>query len=147
MSCSRPNGWPRPEPSPPESRTRSTTRWLRFPRWCNRCCGGEGDAARRTTLHTILSQITRISVTLKDLVNFARPSPAERRPMNLNDMVTETLRLLAYNKRFAGIALEPRLAPDLNPVFADNNEIQQVLLNLLLNAADATQPATGGSGS
>jgi len=105
--------------------------------------GGEGDAARRTTLHTILSQITRISVTLKDLVDFARPSTVERRPVNLNDLVTETLRLLAYNKRFSGVALEPRLAPDLNLVFADNNEIQQVLLNLLLNAADATQASNG----
>jgi signal transduction histidine kinase len=103
----------------------------------------ESDPARRTTVHTILSQITRISATLKDLVDFARPSAAERRPLNLNTLVTETLRLLSYNKRFSGIGLEPRLAPDLNQVFADNNEIQQVLLNLLLNAADATQGSDG----
>ena len=73
----------------------------------------------------------------------AATSTAERRPVNLNDLVTETLRLLSYNKRFSGVALEPRLAPDLNLVFADNNEIQQVLLNLLLNAADATQGSDG----
>jgi signal transduction histidine kinase len=108
--------------------------------------GGEGDAARRTTLHTILSQITRISVTLKDLVDFARPSTAERKPMNLNELVTETLRLLTYNKSFSGVALEPRLAPDLRLVFANNNEIQQVLLNLLLNAADHAGRRLGGSG-
>ena len=105
--------------------------------------GGENDTARRTTLHTILSQITRISATLKDLVDFARPTAAERKPINLNDLVSETLRLLAYNKRFNGVALEPLLAPDLSMVFGDNNEIQQVLLNLLLNAADAIQ---GGNG-
>jgi two-component system, NtrC family, sensor kinase len=104
---------------------------------------GESDPARRTTVHTILAQITRISATLKDLVDFARPSTAERRPLNLNTLVTETLRLLSYNKRFSGVALEPRLAPDLNLVFADNNEIQQVLLNLMLNAADATQGSDG----
>src|SRR4029077_19101101 len=39
----------------------------------------ETDIVRRDALHTILSQITRISTTLKDLVNFARPAPAERR--------------------------------------------------------------------
>jgi signal transduction histidine kinase len=104
---------------------------------------GESDPARRTTVHTILAQITRISATLKDLVDFARPSTAERRPLDLNSLVTETLRLLSYNKRFSGIALEPRLASGLNQVFADNNEIQQVLLNLLLNAADATQGNNG----
>jgi two-component system NtrC family sensor kinase len=99
----------------------------------------ETDPTRRTTLHTILSQITRISGTLKDLVNFARPSTAARRVLDLNQLINETLRLVSYNKRFSGIKVEPILAADLNPVFADNNEIQQVLLNLLFNAADATQ--------
>ncbi len=100
---------------------------------------GEAEAARRSSLHTILSQITRISTTLKDLVNFARPSGAQKKVLNLNDLITETLRLAAYNKRFDGIQIESSLAPDLKRVFAGDNEIQQVLLNLLLNAADATQ--------
>jgi len=100
---------------------------------------GEADSARRSSLHTILAQITRISTTLKDLVNFARPSGAQKKVLNLNDLIAETLRLAAYNKRFDGIRIESSLAPDLKPVFAGDNEIQQVLLNLLLNAADATQ--------
>jgi signal transduction histidine kinase len=94
-------------------------------------------------LHTILSQITRISTTLKDLVNFARPAPAARRAVSLNALIEETIRLVAYNKRFSGISVVPSLAADLKPAFADNNEIQQVLLNLLFNAADATQREGG----
>ena len=70
---SRPSGWRRPAPSPAASRTRSTIRSPRSPRWCNRCCPDEGDAERASTLSTILAQITRIRTTLKDLVNFARP--------------------------------------------------------------------------
>jgi len=100
---------------------------------------GEADSARRSSLHTILAQITRISTTLKDLVNFARPSGAQKKVLNLNDLIAETLRLATYNKRFDGIRIESSLAPGLKPVFAGDNEIQQVLLNLLLNAADATQ--------
>jgi signal transduction histidine kinase len=99
---------------------------------------GENDQNRQTTLHTILSQITRISGTLKDLVNFARPSTTQRKAVNLNDLITEALRLVTYNKRFRAIRIEPDLAADLRPVFADDNEIQQVLLNLLFNAADAS---------
>jgi len=57
--------------------------------------------------------------------------------------VTETLRLVSYNKRFRGVALEPELAPNLKLAFVDNNEIQQVLINLLFNAADATQSEGG----
>jgi PAS domain S-box-containing protein len=103
---------------------------------------GENDPQRRTTLHTILSQITRISSTLKDLVNFARPTTAQRKPVDVNGLIAETLRLITYNKRFSGIRIEPILAPDLRRAFADDNEIQQVLLNLLFNAADAS-PAEG----
>ena len=104
---------------------------------------GENDPQRRTTLHTILSQITRISSTLKDLVNFARPATAQRKPVDVNALIAETLRLITYNKRFGGIRVEPILTNDLRAAFADDNEIQQVLLNLLFNAADAS-PAEGG---
>ena len=104
---------------------------------------GEDDPTRRTTLHTILSQITRISGTLKDLFNFARPSTAQRKAVDLNQLITETLRLASYNKRFSDVKVEPALAPDLSLVYADNNEIQQVVLNLLFNAADATQCGSG----
>jgi signal transduction histidine kinase/PAS domain-containing protein len=103
----------------------------------------ERDPQRLTALRTILSQITRIASTLKDLVNFARPAPPERKPLNLNEMVSETLRLVAYNHRFDDIRLEPSLATDLHPPYADYNGIQQVLLNLLFNAADATQNRDG----
>jgi PAS domain S-box-containing protein len=99
---------------------------------------GEADQQRRMTLHTILSQITRISGTLKDLVNFARPAAGHEKVIDINRLVAETLRVITYDKRFHGIALEPELAPDLMSAFADDNEIQQVLLNLLFNAADAT---------
>jgi two-component system NtrC family sensor kinase len=103
----------------------------------------EADQDRRTALSTILSQITRIATTLKDLVNFARSAPAERKPLDLNDMISETLRLVAYNKRFGGIRIEPALNSGLSPAYADVNGIQQVLLNLLFNAADAIEGEGG----
>lgn len=76
-------------------------------------------------------------------MNFARPATAQRKPVDVNGLIAETLRLITYNKRFGGIRVEPILTNDLRAAFADDNEIQQVLLNLLFNAADAS-PAEGG---
>src|SRR5262249_41049418 len=45
---------------------------------------GEQNQERRSTMNTILSQITRISGTLKDLVNFARPAICHQKPININ---------------------------------------------------------------
>ncbi len=98
---------------------------------------GESDPERQVTLRTILSQINRIATTVKDLVNFARPAPPERRALDLNGVIEETLRLVTYNRRFDGVRLESSLAPDLAAAFADHNGIQQVILNLLFNAVDA----------
>jgi PAS domain S-box-containing protein len=103
----------------------------------------EKDEERRAVLHTILAQITRISRTLKDLMDFARPVPGEAAPLDLNNLVGETLRLVAYNRRLTPIRMEPSLAPTLLPAFADSNGIQQVLLNLLFNAADAIPNGDG----
>jgi signal transduction histidine kinase len=103
----------------------------------------EADPGRQTTLRTILSQITRIATTLKDLVNFGRPASPQRRPLDLNGVIGETLRLVAYNRRFDGIRLESALASDLAPAFADQNGIQQVILNLLFNAGDAVEIGHG----
>jgi len=103
----------------------------------------EKDEDRRASLHTILAQITRISRTLKDLVDFARPAPGEPASLDLNNLISETLRLVAYNRRLTPIRMEPSLAPALLPAFADGNGIQQVLLNLLFNAADAIQNGDG----
>ncbi len=103
----------------------------------------ETNPSHRTALQTIFSQITRISTTLKDLVNFARPSAAQREAVDLNPLIEETLRLVAYDKRFKGISFERELAPDLRQAFADKNEIQQLLLNLLFNAADAIRKEGG----
>jgi PAS domain S-box-containing protein len=103
----------------------------------------EKDQERRAVLHTILAQITRISRTLKDLVDFARPAPGEPAALDLNNLVSETLRLVAYNRRLTPIRMEPSLAATLLPAFADSNGIQQVLLNLLFNAADAIPNGDG----
>ncbi|HLH32945.1 MAG TPA: ATP-binding protein, partial [Terriglobia bacterium] len=61
----------------------------------------------------------------------------ERIQTNANSVVSAALQLKEYDLRTSGIRLEQRLAPKLPPVFADPNQLQQVVLNVLNNAQDA----------
>jgi len=80
----------------------------------------------------------RISVTLRSLMNYARPSPLILSKLNLHRLVAETLAFLQHQPMLHGRILENRVPTDLPNIRVDANELSQVLMNLLLNAAQAT---------
>jgi two-component system sensor kinase FixL len=71
--------------------------------------------------------------------HFVRKSEGARRPINLNEIVREVLRLLHSDLLGRGTAVETELAPGLPAVEADPVQLQQVLLNLLMNSLEAMQ--------
>jgi len=85
-------------------------------------------------LHRHAQRVARIA---QGLLSFARQSSGQRGPVDLNDLVEETLLLLEKQVVKEGIAIKRALAPDLPPVWGDGNALQQVMLNLLTNARDA----------
>ncbi len=90
-------------------------------------------------LHRHAQRVARIA---QGLLSFARQSSGQRGPVDLNDLVEETLLLMEKQVVKEGIAIKRALAPDLPPVWGDGNALQQVMLNLLTNARDAL--AAGG---
>lgn len=92
---------------------------------------------QRETLRLILSQITRISGVLRDLMDFARPKAPELKPTDLNQVILKSLELARFDKRFKQLTVSTSLAGDLPPLQLDADRMQQVFLNLLLNARDA----------
>ncbi len=80
----------------------------------------------------------RISVTLSSLMNYARPSPLILSKLNLHRLVSETLAFLQHQPMLHGRILENRVPTDLPNIRVDANQLSQVLMNLLLNAAQAT---------
>ncbi|MEK6529303.1 MAG: ATP-binding protein, partial [candidate division NC10 bacterium] len=64
-------------------------------------------------------------------------------PLDLNDVVEKSLVFVLSQKDFGSLTLEKDLVPALPPVLADESLLQQVLVNILLNAAQASSP--GGS--
>lgn len=94
---------------------------------------------QQETLRLILAQITRISGVLRDLMNFARPKAPELKPTDLNQVILKSLDLARFDKRFKRLTVSTSLAGDLPPLQLDADGMQQVFLNLLLNARDAIE--------
>jgi two-component system, NtrC family, sensor kinase len=85
----------------------------------------------------IIKETTRVREIIRGLLDFARESPSTRESLNLNEVIKQTLNLLRNQKEFRDIVTEQNLDDSLPRVNADKNQIQQVLLNLFLNACEA----------
>ncbi len=94
------------------------------------------DGRIRSFFERIRQQAERAAALTRQLLAFARRQMIEPRSMDLNQSVTEVLSLL---EKVLGsdIAIESSLAPNLPAVRADPTQIEQVLMNLCLNARDA----------
>jgi len=80
---------------------------------------------------------SRIAETVRNLLTFARKATFERRPVDVNRLITETIALVQQPFANANVEIETTLQPDLPAVTGDPNLLQQVLMNLLSNARDA----------
>jgi len=97
---------------------------------------------KREVFEEIAVQVRRIEKTVTDLLSFARPQPPEFALVNLNDTLSAALFLVRQHSEAKRITFLEELAPALPAVRADPRQIQQVFLNLILNAVQAMP--TGG---
>ena len=74
---------------------------------------------------------------IRKLLLFARQTPPERLPLDLNRLIEDGLQLLRSHCEQAGVEIRLGLAPDLPPLVADGGQLRQVLTNLVVNALQA----------
>src|SRR5437899_6561216 len=91
----------------------------------------------RGHLQVIHEQAERAGRIVRNLLTFARKGSAERVPVDLNDVIRRTLSLTAYDLKLKDITVERELSGALPEVFGDRHGLQQVVLNLVTNAAQA----------
>src|SRR4029077_19869567 len=101
------------------------------------------DPAVRRGLETILSEFERAARIVRNLLTFARKRQTTRAMVDVNQVMRETLALRAYEQRVTNIGIIDALAAGLPQVFADGHQVQQVLLNLIINAQQAMLSANG----
>jgi len=93
---------------------------------------------QRWEIEQCIAGTRRISATLRGLVNYARPGPLVLSNLSLRRLVTDTLSFLEGQPVLRGKPVENQVPEDLPHILADSNQLSQVLMNLLINAAEAT---------
>ena len=92
----------------------------------------------RIEIEQCIEGTKRISQTIRGLLNYTRPDPLLLTRIHLSRLVDDTLSFLAHQPLFRGIKMERRIAAELPEISADANQLSQILMNLLLNAAQAS---------
>jgi two-component system NtrC family sensor kinase len=95
------------------------------------------------SLTLIADETTRCSHIVKGLLEFARQNPPQKVRTDINALVDKTVQLLENQAAFQNIVIIRQLAEDLPPLSLDRTKIQQVIWNLMINAAEAM--AKGGT--
>jgi two-component system NtrC family sensor kinase len=96
-----------------------------------------GDAKLGPLLEKITRQTFRASEIVNNLLNFSRTSATEFSEVDLNKIITETLTLLEHQLKISHIKVETRFYDGLPVIHGNAGKLQQVFLNLFLNAKDA----------
>jgi two-component system NtrC family sensor kinase len=96
------------------------------------------DSARKD-LRVILQEAQRTKQIVQNLLSFARQMPPQRRPVQVNSILSSTLQLRAYDFSSHGVEVVESLHTNLPEVIGDSHQLQQVFLNIINNAYDAVR--------
>jgi len=98
------------------------------------------DAEVRADLQTIVAATERVRKIVKGLLDFSRQTKLDPEPCDLNQLVSATVELLENQALVKGVAVNFLPGDHLPMVILDRSQIQSVLMNVIINALDATQP-------
>jgi two-component system NtrC family sensor kinase len=92
---------------------------------------------RLDMVNDLVAQSERAQKIVRNLLDFARESEIESEAHEVQDLIEDTLRLATNQIKLAKVKIKGDLAPNLPPVYGDRQQLEQVFLNIVLNALDA----------
>jgi len=111
--------------------------------WAEQIAEAPLSESSRRGVPLLLREAQRAARIVRNLLTLSRKRPSTRTLADVNYLVRETLALRAQEQRQLHISVTATLTPVLPQVFVDGHQIQQVLLNLLINAEQAMTTAHG----
>jgi two-component system NtrC family sensor kinase len=93
----------------------------------------------RRYLSQVINETSRVGRIVSDLLSFSRRSKPHRAETCLNDIIRSTLSLISHRLKLGNVTVKLELADLLPPILCDRSQIQQVVMNLAMNAAEAVQ--------
>jgi len=95
------------------------------------------DDPRRDDLQAIVDETLRCRKIVKGLLDFARQTKPQKQKLDLNKVAGDVIALVRNQASFQNISIDAELDPGIPLVLADADQMRQVVLNIILNAADA----------
>jgi two-component system, NtrC family, sensor kinase len=102
----------------------------------NQCCSSSGALCQP---ELIIEQAKRVALITRQIAEFTAPQSAEPQLLDLNALVRSTLNFISYDRRFKRVGLSTDLDSQLPALHTVGDHISQVLMNLLINSADAME--------
>lgn len=97
----------------------------------------------RTDLEVVISETNRCAKIISDLLNFARETKPDKKSVNINDIIEQTISIIEHQSSFHNINIVRHLDKKLPAVIADAAQIKQIFINIILNAGEVM--AQGGT--
>lgn len=97
----------------------------------------------RKYLTQVVNETARVGRIVQDLLTFSRRSKPYRSRVDFNSIIRTTLNLLDHKIKLLGVQINYDLQNDLPSVHCDSSQMQQVVINLVMNAAEAAQSKSG----
>ncbi len=95
------------------------------------------DRMRPDALTTLRGQIERINQIIQQMKTFAHPAEVLEQTVDLNELVDQSLHMIRFDKRLLDVKVERKFSPDTGRISLLPQALQQVLVNLIINALDA----------